>query len=64
MVLLTFKDHTEQPLAALQLAPLQLRQWLHILYDQFRQAEWSTTEWPSWMEAKSLESELCRVVLH
>ena len=64
VMVLTFKGHTEQPLAVLQLAPLQLRQWLHILYDQFRQAEWPTTEWPSWMEVERFKSGQCRVVLH
>jgi hypothetical protein len=61
---LTFKGHAEQPLAALQLAPVQLRQWLSILHNQYRQAEWPTTAWPAWMEAEVLDSGQCQVMVH
>ncbi len=63
-MVLTFKDHIELPLATLQLAPLQLRQWLHILHNQYRRAEWPATAWPSWMEKGQLEPEQRQVMLH
>lgn len=64
VMVLTFKGHNKQPLATLQLTPLQLRQWLHILHNQFRRAEWPTTAWPSWMEAEVLDSGQCQVMVH
>lgn len=64
VMVLIFKGHTEQPQAALQFTPLQLRQWLHILHNQYRRAEWPTTAWPSWMETERFESGQCRLMLH
>ena len=30
-----------------------LRQWLGIIYAQYRKAEWPTSVWPQWMEEAS-----------
>lgn len=60
---LTFKDKDEQILATMKLTLLQLRQWLSILYNQYRQAGWPNTAWPAWMETKRLDPGQCRVMV-
>lgn len=45
---LTFKGDGDQR-AVLVLAPTPLHQWLGIVHDQFRVAEWSRDVWPRWM---------------
>ena len=53
-VLLTFKSAEEVALHTVQLAlPEQaLRQWLGVVLDQYRKADWPTAHWPAWMTAK------------
>lgn len=36
-------------LGALTLAPQPLRQWLNILYDNYRKAAWPLQAWPDWV---------------
>lgn len=36
--------------ATLPLPTQPLRQWLGIVYDHYRQAEWPTAVWPAWMD--------------
>ena len=49
-VTLVFKDEEGSALAQVALAPMALRQWLGIVYLQYRQALWPTGSWPAWME--------------
>lgn len=46
---LSFKEG-EEPIARLTLSDALLRQWLNILADQYRRAEWSLQAWPAWMQ--------------
>ena len=46
---LVFKSAAGE-VAALGLAPQQLRQWLAILHTLWRQAEWPMAIWPHWMQ--------------
>ena len=46
---LVFKGDAAQS-ARLTLFPPALRQWLAILYDQYRHGDWPTTVWPTWLE--------------
>ena len=52
--------------AKLKLAAQPLRQWLGIVYEQYRKAEWPTGVWPAWVEDAqvSAEASLRSVVLH
>lgn len=47
-VMLTFRWGTERQ-ARLRLDGTQLRQWLIILYRQYRRADWPKTVWPNWI---------------
>ena len=49
-VRLTFKGSCDAERASLVLSATALRQWLTILFSQYRQAGWSTHAWPVWME--------------
>lgn len=53
-----------QERAAIELQIRQLRQWLNILYDVWRRAEWSMDVWPDWMELKTPSSAGTQPVLH
>lgn len=51
-MLLTFRgdaNNGEALAASLTLQGRQLRQWLNILYDQSRKAEWPLAAWPAWI---------------
>lgn len=48
--LLRFRGTSEDQVAMLQLAEMPLRQWLAILLDQYRRAEWPAGAWPDWMD--------------
>ena len=37
-------------LAGLALPTQNLRQWLNILFDQYRRADWPLDAWPAWMQ--------------
>jgi len=43
--------HAEPPCVSMN--AVALRQWLGIVYAQYRKAEWSTAAWPQWMEEAS-----------
>jgi hypothetical protein len=47
-VQLLFKSREVQ-IAAVVMPPALLRQWLNILYDQWRLAGWSADLWPEWV---------------
>ncbi len=49
---LIFKDKAEEPeqLAALELPPLLIRQWLNVLMANYKKAEWPNNAWPEWMQ--------------
>lgn len=53
-LLLTFKGNslTEamEDSFTLSLSPTRLRQWLGIVYSNWRRAEWEQSIWPTWME--------------
>lgn len=49
-VRLTLKGVTEVEHASLDLPVPAQRQWLGIVYEQYRRAGWSTQVWPAWME--------------
>lgn len=39
----------QSPVAQMALNPQALRQWLHILWNAWRQADWPADLWPDWM---------------
>lgn len=49
-VVLTFRGAAAHEQAAILFAPDALRQWLGIVHDQYRLAEWPADVWPSWMD--------------
>jgi hypothetical protein len=49
-VVLTFKGVASHEQAAILFAPHALRQWLSIVHDHYRLAEWPVDVWPSWMD--------------
>lgn len=48
--------------AAISFAPTELRQWLDVLHEQFRQGEWSDPLWPDWITAKAGSQESSIVI--
>lgn len=62
---LQFKDVDGKVVARLQLQPTPLRQWLNIVFDQYRKAHWSTAVWPAWVvQARPPETPARTAVLH
>lgn len=62
---LQFKDADGYEVACLQLKPQPLRQWLNIVFDQYRKAQWPTAVWPAWVsEARPPETPVRAEVLH
>lgn len=55
---------TEQ--AVLSLPTPALRQWLNIVFEQYRRAGWRVHAWPAWMEDAQVSSRACaaEVLLH
>ncbi|WP_374583584.1 hypothetical protein [Pseudoduganella sp.] len=51
-VLLTFRDGGEKSFS-LPLASENLRQWLHILYQADRAANWQLPQWPAWLTGET-----------
>jgi len=60
---LTFKGTHEQRVT-LTLAAKPLRQWLSILYDAYRKAEWPLDLWPQWLRESNQPAGQQGVVLH
>lgn len=60
---LQFKDEDGKVIASLQLQPKPLRQWLNIVYDQYRKAQWPTEVWPAWVAQAKPPETPARVVL-
>lgn len=50
VVLLTFKGTKPEQLAKLSFETVQLRQWLSIVFNQYRLAEWPLDDWPDWIK--------------
>lgn len=62
---LQFKDADGNVVASLQLQPRPLRQWLNIVFDQYRKAQWPTAVWPAWVaQAKPAQTPARAAVLH
>jgi hypothetical protein len=53
---LNFKGTTEAQQALLALPTPALRQWLGIVFEQYRRAGWQTQVWPAWMEEAAVPS--------
>jgi len=61
---LVFKDAAGNSVASLRLEAKPLRQWLNIVYDQYRKAQWPTTVWPAWVAEATPTPMPARAVLH
>ncbi len=48
----------------LDLEARPLRQWLNIVHDRYRQADWPMGVWPAWMTEAARPVEPARVLLH
>lgn len=55
-VRLSFKGTAEGEQVVLALPVPALRQWLGIVFDQYRRASWPGQMWPAWMEEASSSS--------
>jgi hypothetical protein len=53
-VRLVFKGKLEAEQAVVDLPASALRQWLGIVFDQYRRASWPTQAWPAWMEEAAM----------
>lgn len=62
-VVLTFRGAHDNH-ASLTLATKPLRQWLGILHDATRKAEWPLKVWPQWLQESSAPQQRQAVVLH
>jgi hypothetical protein len=63
IIALTFKSGEKK--AALLLAQQPLRQWLAILHEQCRTAEWSMDVWPEWIvDSKPNTTRQVRATMH
>lgn len=63
-VVLVFQGGDGQQ-ARLPMAVAALRQWLNILYDVWRRAEWRTDLWPAWItDAAPAQGRGASLVLH
>lgn len=60
---LIFRWPTEQSLA-FPITATSMRQWLVILRDQYRRADWSASVWPEWFEAALQENHDTAAVVH
>jgi len=50
--------------AVLTLRPQPLRQWLNILHDAYRKADWPATVWPDWVRDAAPTTSHPRPVQH
>ena len=46
---------------SISMNPMQLRQWLGIVLNEYRRAEWSIDNWPQWMQAPTAPSETAQL---
>ena len=53
---MTFKGLEAPQLAELTLSTFELRQWLGIVFKQYKSAAWATQVWPAWVEEASMPS--------
>jgi len=64
-VRLIFKGTLEAEQAEVKLPTPALRQWLGIVFDQYRHAGWPMQVWPAWMEdATASRLKVSAMVLH
>lgn len=64
-VRLVFKGVAEAHQAVLKLPTPAMRQWLGIVFEQYRRAGWATQVWPAWMEeANAPPAQTSAVALH
>lgn len=62
---LQFRNSGGHGVASLQLQHRALRQWLNIVFDQYRKAQWPTDVWPAWVaQAKPPETPSRAVLFH
>lgn len=55
----------DAPAVLLALRPALQRQWLNVLYDQWRRAEWPLDIWPAWMAGGGHPPQrTCSVAVH
>lgn len=59
---LTFRCDAQQ--ATLIVAAQPLRQWLGIVHDQYRMAQWPLDVWPQWLQESNPSVQEQAVVLH
>ena len=59
---LTFRGDSDQS-ANLALLPIELRQWLFILYKAWTKAQWPMALWPKWIESEKAPDQQ-HVTLH
>lgn len=57
LVLLTFKGASPDQLIRLNVDTPQLRQWLNIVFNQYRLADWPLDCWPEWIKGVALGME-------
>jgi hypothetical protein len=53
---MTFKGLEAAQQAELTLSTFELRQWLGIVFKQYKSAAWATQVWPAWVEEASMPS--------
>jgi hypothetical protein len=65
LVRLTFAAPPGEEAVSIDLAINPLRQWLNIVHDRYRQAEWPMQGWPAWMtETAAQPAGAAPAVLH
>lgn len=62
-ILLLFSDEAEES-AKLKIPRTALRQWLSVLRELYRRAEWSSDIWPDWLAPLSQTDETVKTKLH
>jgi len=62
-ILLLFSDEAEAS-AKLKIPRTALRQWLSVLRELYRRAEWSSDIWPDWLAPLSQTDETVKTKLH
>lgn len=62
-IILVFSDNQSES-ARLEIPRIALRQWLSILHELYRRAEWSCEKWPDWLAPLSQTTETKGSQLH